>query len=259
MAPPAAWLPRQHGAWAMLIVPFIVGTVLACRAEVAGAWLIPLAAAELSAYFGFNTLTLFLRSPVSRRQNLHRPLITYSALTAVLATLALVLGAWRLAWWLMVAAPLFFWAIRQTAHHRERDVSSGLATVALASGVGLAIRFHSPGQILNEWPQAAPDLVVLCWMFAHFAGTVWHIKAMIRERGLPRARRRTCTWHALVLASTALVLVQHLSLAWPVFFTITLARTTWMTAPQRTTSFSAKQLGVTEIFLSLGVLAVALT
>ena len=68
------WLPNQHGAWAMLIVPFIVGVVLRSRAgEPGGAWLIPLAAAEFAAYFAFNALGLWLHAAPARRAGF-RPL-----------------------------------------------------------------------------------------------------------------------------------------------------------------------------------------
>ena len=125
--------------------------------------------------------------------------------------------------------------------------------------MGVAIRFHTPLALVEALPDAWPDVAVLGWLFAYFAGTVWHIKALIRERGQARARRRSILWHSAALASTLAIIGLHLSVTWPLFFFLVLARTVWMTDPRRTGTLPIMLIGMTEVLASLILLVVALT
>lgn len=224
----------------MLIVPFIVGVVLRSRAgEPGGAWLIPLAAAEFAAYFAFNALGLWLHAAPARRAGFRPALITYTAITAVTAVLVIVLGGRPLLGWLPVALPLMAWAIWQASRKQDRSVTSGLATVALAVGMGVVIRFTSPSQIVSSPEDALRDIAVFVALFGYYAGTVWHVKSLIREWGNRQTRRDSIIWHVAFMAlTTAAAAAKLLTPAWPVFFAVCTARTWWLSAPPATRSTS---------------------
>lgn len=259
MAKQQGWIPNQHGAWAMLIVPFITGVVLRSRVALLEAWLLPLGVAIFTGYFGFNALTLWLKAAKTRRAPYRRPIAVYGAITAVLAATVMVLGGWPLLWWLPVAVPLAALAIWLAAQRQDRAVLSGFATVAMAVGMGLVARFTTPAELVADWPSGLGDLAIFIALFAYFFGTVWHVKALIRERGQARSRRRTMAWH---LACTVLSIVSAIagwtSIWWIVFYVLLTARTWWMTRPELTGKIKPAQIGVTEIVLSLIALIIAL-
>lgn len=253
-----AWIPKQHGAWAMLIVPFVAALVLRARAVGLDGWLAPMGLAIFTGYFGFNALTLWLRAAKTRRAPYRRPIQVYGAVTALLAILVLVLGGWPLLGWLPIATPLAGLAIWLAAQRKDRAVASGFATVALAVGAGLAARFASPLELLTDWSVNSADLLVFVALFGYFFGTVWHVKALIRERGQRPARRRALIWHlALVALATLAALTQAASPAWIVFFALTVARTWWLTRPQVAATLKPLQIGIAEIVLSVLALLIA--
>ena len=254
------WIPKQHGAWAILIVPFLVGTVLRARDGDLQAWLAPRGVAIFTGSFGFNALTLWLRAAKTRRAPYRRPIQVYGALTAVLGALVLALGGLPLLGWLPIALPLVGLAIWLASHRKDRAVASGFATVALAVGAGMAAHFRSPLDIAASWPDTLPQLLIFVALFGYFFGTVWHVKALIRERGQAPARRRALIWHAamVVLAAIAAFGGWAASPGWIIFFILTLARTWWMTQPQVATKLKPVQIGVAEIVLSVIALVIAL-
>ncbi len=244
----------------MMIVPFVVGVILRSRVASLDAWLLPLAAAELAAYLCFNALTFWLRAAPSRRHTYTRPVVVYGLAAAASGGLAMALGAWPMLAWLPVALPMAALAIWLASQRRDRDVLSGLATVALAVGMGLVTRFVTPAGLLDDWPSQARDALVMLGLFGYFFGTVWHVKALIRERGQRRARWRTLLWHAVMVGLAALGAVTGWTSGWwIVFFTITTLRSWWMTRPHVSSRLKPLQIGVTEIVLSLVALAISLT
>ena len=55
---PAGWVPQQHGAWAMLVVPYLVGAGMALRRGASLPWLAALGCFWLLGYFAFNAAIL---------------------------------------------------------------------------------------------------------------------------------------------------------------------------------------------------------
>ncbi|MGI5950499.1 MAG: YwiC-like family protein [Brooklawnia sp.] len=253
------WIPNQHGAWAMLIVPLVSGIVLRSRVGVLELWLIPLAVAVFTGYFGFNALSLWLKAAPRRRAGYRLPMQVYAITTTVLAAAVMLLGGWRILSWLPVALPLAALAIWLTARRQDRAVASGFATLALAIGVGLAVRFPTPAEVFAGWPAGLPDAAIFVALFCYFFGTVWHVKALIRERGQRPARLRTLAWHAAMIGLAALGFVTGwTSVWWIVFFALTLARTWWLTRPELVGKVKPLQIGLMEITLSIIALLIVI-
>lgn len=253
------WVPHQHGVWAMLIVPFVVGAVLRSRQTSLDVWLVPLAFAELAAYLCFNALTSRLRAAPVRRGSYTVPVLVYGGVAGALGLLALVLGGWPILSWLPIALPFGALAVWLASRRQDRSPLSGFATVTLAVGMALVVRFVTPGAMLDDLPGAARDLAIVAALWAYFFGTVWHVKAMIRQRGQRPARLRSIAWHGGATTAAAVASVAGLaSPLWIGFFAATTARTWWMTRPEVAPRIKPIQIGVMEMTLSVFALACSL-
>ena len=109
------WVPRQHGAWAMLAVPLLLGVA----ASEPDAWQLVLAGAAYSGFLASASAQAWSRA---RRASVYRPpIIAYTAVFAALAALLVLACA---------------------SADTQEDASK-----ALAAGVGIAIG----GAVLSTW------------------------------------------------------------------------------------------------------------
>lgn len=215
-----AWVPGQHGAWSMLILPPLVGWVVG-GVSWKNLLLLP---AWWGAYLTYWAWSQWLRtrSP-SRRALLLVPLSVYTAWTSVLGLLTLVVAPYLLQF-AVVLAPLFAIALWQVWSGHERSLPSGLATTAAASvmaAVTYSLAVDGAGGFLGTQALAGPAAATLPgaspngelsgwgWMWlvtaltaAYFCGTVPYIKSMIRERYNRRLLAGTVAWHTAVAAAT---------------------------------------------------------
>lgn len=218
------FLPPQHGAWAMLVVPYLVGVLFA-----GPSWpQLPL----LVAWFGGYLLSYYVFLAVKTRQpsRVGPQLLVYSAVTVPAAVLVVVVRPELLGFaplYALLAAVNASYAWRRSERALLNDLASvvqGALMVPVAAGAaGVA-----PSAVL------APFVVVLLY----FAGTVLYVKTMIRERGDPRYLRGSIAYH---LAAGVVVGV----IAWPlaVPFGWFLMRAAWL--PHR--SLTPKRIGMIEI------------
>lgn len=240
----AGWIPNQHGAWAMLVVPYLLGLVLAVRAGVAGVWLAPLFAFWLLGYFAFHAASLWLKAAPRKRPAYVRPVVTYALASGVFGVLTLALGGVALAWWVLAYAPLLVPALWLAAQRRERATLGGALTVAAASLMALVARFPDPRGLGG--PDAAEPLSVAVLLFGYFFGTVLYVKTNIRERGSRGFLVASIGWHAsFTLAAAALAASGMLPWWWAAFFAVTAARAAAVPGLR----WSAKRLGIVEAVL----------
>ncbi|WP_238010452.1 YwiC-like family protein [Dactylosporangium sp. AC04546] len=225
------WLPPQHGAWAMLLVPFAAGLLTAgfrwLDLPLLGAWL----AGYLCSYFAL--LAVKTRRP--RRQ-----VAVYGALTAALAA-PVLLARPDLLRFAAVYAPLIAVNVVYAARRRERALVNDLASVAQSCVMVFVVAAVASVPLQQV---AVPFLVVL----AYFTGTVLYVKTMIRERGSRGYRIASVACHVLALAGA--VVLGPLSAA---VFALLLARA-WLLPGRRLTP---KQVGLAEIAASALVLTTA--
>ncbi|MFB6618095.1 YwiC-like family protein [Streptomyces sp. NPDC085524] len=191
------WLPDQHGAWAMLAVPFLAGTLLAPRtgwahALLFAAWLLGYAAA----FHGQQWLRLHARGLRSAARHA-RPAVVFGAAFAAAGAPLAVLHPWLVPAALL-ASPFVLVNTYHAWRGRERALLNGLAAVVPACGMLLvAARLGGLGPA-GAWPGA-----VACLLY--FAGTVPYVKTMIRERNSPAYRAGSAVYHAGALAVAALL------------------------------------------------------
>ncbi|MEZ5095316.1 MAG: YwiC-like family protein [Nocardioides sp.] len=183
-------MPNQHGAWAMLASPLLVGILGG-----GPAWVdLPLAAFWFVGYFAFFATALWLKA--GRRARDLPPMRAYAAAAVGLGLLVAALRPDLLRWAPMFVVPLGvgLWA---AAHRRERDLLAGLATVVGSSAMTVvAFDAGTTGPLDRGWWLALVQLL-------YFAGTVFYVKSAIRERGNRRFLSVSVGLHALATLAMA--------------------------------------------------------
>ncbi|MFI6942214.1 YwiC-like family protein [Streptomyces sp. NPDC050418] len=191
------WLPDQHGAWAMLAVPFAAGTFLGSprRAH------LPLLAAWLLGYMATYHAQQWLRlrrvsrNPRAPRRHI-RPALTFAAGFAALGIPLAVAYPWLLLA-CAAAAPFVLANTYYAWRNKERALLNGLLAVVPACGMLLVTYRLGEG----SWGAWAPALACLLY----FAGTVPYVKTMIRERNSRAYYRGSVAYHAAALAAATLL------------------------------------------------------
>ncbi|MEU9164330.1 YwiC-like family protein [Streptomyces sp. NPDC048424] len=189
------WIPDQHGAWAMLAVPFLAGTFLAPRpgwahAELFAAWLL----GYVAVFHAQQWLRLRTRGLRSARRH-GRPALVSGAAFAVAAAPLVLLHPWLVVA-ALIATPFLGINTYYAWRGRERALVNGLAAVVPACGMLLVA-----ARLGGAEPGAAWRPAVACLLY--FAGTVPYVKTMIRERNSRAYRAGSVAYHAVALAVAA--------------------------------------------------------
>jgi hypothetical protein len=191
----SAYVPPQHGAWAFLGLPLVLGAVVAPAT--------PLLAVLAVAWFAAYPLSYAALGLVRARrpQRFRRP---FAVWLAVVLPAAVVLLAWRpwLVWIGLGYLVLFAVNLRYARRNDERALGNDLlliaecaAMVAVTWAVGAGGRTWAP-----PGPAAVPSrvwvLVIVCALV--LVGSTLHVKSLIRERRDPRFARAS---RAVAIAS----------------------------------------------------------
>lgn len=189
----AGWVPEQHGAWAMLVLPLGVGVWLAGPDPRH----LPLAAFWLAGYLAYHATGRWLRA--RRRRRDLPPVLVYGGVAAALG-LATLVAAPGLIRWLPLFLPLLAVSIWLTWRGADRSLTNDAVTVVAASLMA-PVAFDAGGG--GEW---AALWVATGALSAYFLGTVLYVKTMIRERGRAGYVRASVAFHLVgALAAVALV------------------------------------------------------
>ncbi|WP_284302931.1 YwiC-like family protein [Mobilicoccus caccae] len=193
----AAWVPKQHGAWAMLVVPFLVGAVHAGLAPTH----LPLLICWIVGYLCFAATGLWLRS---RRKPVYlRPMLTYGGICLAAGLVLLALQPSLLVW-APVFAPLGGISLWYSWRRDDRALGNDIVTILAASLMTLvaasAGRLGSVTTALTDPPLLGMTLAVALY----FVGTSLYVKTLIRERRSRGYKHASIAYHA---AATALWLI----------------------------------------------------
>ncbi len=229
------FIPPQHGAWAMLLVPYVAAVAVAGfrwpDAPLLGAWL----AGYLLSY------QVFLAVKARRWRRYRTPIVVYAGIAVPLGVLVVVARPAVLA-----VAPVYLALIAVNAWHarrrRERALLNDLASVAQSCLVMVVVALVAG---VSPWRVAGPLAVTGLYL----VGTVLFVKTMIRERDSTGYRRASIGYHLGALAAAGWV-----GLPVAAFFAVLLARA--VALPGRRVPVRA--VGVLEIVNSV-LLLVAIT
>lgn len=232
------YIPNQHGAWAMLVVPFLLG-MLAAQARPIH---ILLFVGWLLVYLVSFPLLQGIRT--GRWHVYGKPLLLYGCL---LLPVGAGLFVWQPA--LLKLAPLFIPLflvnIYYAKRNRERALMNDLAAVIQFS-LFVFVAYEAGGG--SDWLLAA-ELFALNALY--FIGTIFYVKTIIRERNNIRYYWYSVGYHAAIAVLGAFI--------FPPLFLLPLAvlliRAVW--APR--TGITAKKSGMFEIAWSVLVTCTALT
>ncbi len=234
----ARFIPPEHGAWALLLVPYLVGTLAGQPSWWSLVLLVAWLAAYLTTYF---TLRWWKTRRLRHRGSRFRvPALMYAS---VLTVTGAVLVAWRP--WLLGAAlafvPFEAVAATQSVRGKERSWVAGIASATAASLMSPLAYWVASGNRVG----LASELFIVTWLA--LVGSVLHVKSTIRERDNVEARRASIAFHIVALVIG--VLINPLL---SVSFGFLLARAT--VVPQR--GWRPAQIGTVEIIGSALVVVV---
>lgn len=210
----AGWLPDQHGAWPMALLPALTGIVAGGPR--------PLALLLLGACFGgfsaFHAMSLFTRLAERRRHAVTPALVTWSAI-AIGTGVPLIVLSPALLRWSPFFAPLALGAIVEALRGRPRSLTSRVSTIlaaCLMTPVAWSLGAHADHPLAPELGQA---WLIAALEAAYFLGTVPYVRSMIRGRGELRWIVASGTWHAagftlIALAAWNGIIHPGLALVW---------------------------------------------
>ncbi len=247
-------LPREHGAWAMFYVPFMLGILVAGRVSLP---VLLLLLATSAVFISRESLLIWWRSRSRGRKTLAsrragRLLLVYLA-SAVASGVPLILF-YRLYWLLplaLIGGVLLVVNGKQGTRLEDRSVTSEVLAI-----VGLTLTAPAAYYVARgEWDQWA----VWLWMLssAYFASSVFYVKLRVtglharRPDDRRRARWQCIAYHVFLLtALSVLSITGSLSLFVLLAFTPALIRTLWSLL-KPAPSLNLKRIGITEIVYAL--------
>lgn len=268
------WLPDQHGAYAMVVLPFWIGVLLSAftwkHLLVFSCWVL--------GFFSFFALSLWFKSGQKKRYA--PPVRVYLTLTIILGT-ATVLVLPQLLEWGMIFIPLALIAAIQAYLRKERTLlarlvsilSAGLITL-VAYDVGIAFNrgfwpltwLDHPDVTPTTWVES-PTGQVHGWAWAglvalgivmYYWSTVPYVRSLVRQKGSSRF------WYFSVLnhfALLILVVVQYflswVSLTYLVVWILLAIRAVAVPlySQKHPGRITVRQIGLSELVVSLIVFA----
>lgn len=249
------WVPRQHGAWAMLLLPFLAGVLRSGGDRVQ----LLLLATCLSGYLAFQAAG---RWATSRwRPRYRAPVLVYGAVTGVLG-LALLLVRPDVLPWVPVYAAAAAASLAFSWRRQERHLANDVVTIAAASLLAVLTYQlgYDPGETIEVGRRTM--WIITAALLAYLLGTALYVKTMIRERGVRGYVWASVGYHLAVTAAFAAVTVlrpgppaglHHRGLlALTAFFALMTVRA-WVLAGR---PIRPLVVGLCEIVASLGLLAI---
>ena len=246
-APPALWFPRQHGAWAMLAVPLLLGVAATATAP----WHLVLAVAAVAGYLAAATAQAWLRA--RRRPSFVPSLVVYGVAFAV-SSLALTVAFPALLLAAAVVVPAGLLVVGGARPGTTRDLASSLAQAAIA-----IVLVPAAGWVSGAWDPASVAAATAV-AAGYLVGTVLVVRSVIRERGNRGFAALSVAFHAACTVAAAA------TLAWPwaVCFAALTGRAIALPLVERRCSGTARPLrpihvGIVEIVASTALVVLAFT
>ncbi|MDR7329944.1 YwiC-like family protein [Corynebacterium guangdongense] len=257
------WIPNQHGAWAMLITPAVLGVLAAAlgwartapgQRSVGDLLTVGLIVfAWFTGYAAFFAFGLVARARTARRRRDYLPPVgVYGALCAA-ALVGVLLLRPATAVWALPYLPLVAVAVWETHRRRPRSLVSGTSTT-LASALLLPVLADVGG-----WPLTWTGPVAVSGVFLalYFTGTIPFVKTMIRERGNTGFLVGSVLYHLVAVLGLGVPVLAAPGRSWAgllmaAVLALALARSVWFPlSARRGRGWTARQIGLAEIPLLL--------
>lgn len=195
----ASLVPPQHGAWAFLGLPLVLGALVAPRA-----WSTLLLVGAVFTCYPASYFALSL-ARARRGARFRRPLLVWSLVAAPPSLVLLVSHPW-LVWVGIGYAALFSVNVRYARQNRERDLGNdvllSVQAVAVVPLTWLLATDDAPGSVWVPALGGVPDrvwlLTAVCALV--LVGSTLHVKSLLRERKDPRFAAASQRFAVLSLA-----------------------------------------------------------
>ncbi|MEC1687807.1 YwiC-like family protein [Bacillus mojavensis] len=164
-----ALIPKQHGAWAMLLIPFCLGTVKGG----AVLWHMPLFLGWLFLYLAVYPVTLALKK---KQINAYQKWIFYYSVPACSFLFAAVIHKPSFIWLAFSLLPLFLIHVYYARRKNERALLNDFAGVFFFCAGGFASCWLGT-ETLNGWAW-----FIFAQSSLFFIGSSFYVKSVIREK-----------------------------------------------------------------------------
>ncbi len=239
------WFPHQHGAWAMLAVPLLLGVA----ATVPSAWQLVLAVAAVAGYLVAATAQAWQRA--RRRPSFVPSLVVYGAVFAA-SGVALLAAFPVLAAAGVVILPAGALVVGGARPGTPRDLANSLAQTAIA-----LVLVPAAAVVSGAWEVSAVVATTLV-AAGYLVGTVLVVRSVIRQRGNRAFVALSVGFHA------GATLLAAVALAWPyaVYFAALTVRALALPLVERRAAGSARPLrpvhvGIVEMVASTVLVGLA--
>ncbi|MDE5125078.1 YwiC-like family protein [Paenibacillus larvae] len=220
-------MPTQHGAWAMLVIPFAFG--MAASGPKIGHLL--LFTAWLLVYLFSYPLLQWVRT--GKKAIYKRPVLFYGCLLFPLAVWLLILYP-QLVWTALFYGPLFLVNCFFASRNQERSLVNDLAAVLQFCSI-VYVAFYTGGGYISGWG-TVHELFMISLLY--FIGTIFYVKTMIREKN-----NKTFYWLSVTYHTAAFVVILTWFPKWLIIpFAVCLLRA--IMTPK--TKITIKQVGLLE-------------
>lgn len=178
-------LPKQHGAWAMLILPFVMGVEVGKPS-----WYhLPLFMGWLFLYLATNPLLMMIKK--KKTGDYLRWFIIFMIPALLFLTIPL-LKDWRLIYFGLLMIPFFLVNAYFARKNNERAFLNDLSAVGAFGVGGLASYYLGTGKV----DEIAISIFWISILF--FLGSIFFVKTMIREKKNSLFRWFSWVYHLLI-------------------------------------------------------------
>lgn len=241
------WVPDQHGAWAMLIVPLALGVV-----QTGLTWVhLPLSLVWILGYLAFYATGQWLRS--HRKSRWFPPVRAY-VLACIPPGLAVVVMRPDLLAWAPLFVPLL--AVSLVLHHRRKDRSLLNDVVTVVAGCLVLPVAHDAGldpALPADAARWAAAWVATALTAGYFIGTIPYVKTLIREKGSRSWYAGSITYHVALCGLPWLLAATTTVPFGPVPLTIFYGMLAVRAALVPPRGATPRQVGIGEIFASIAL------
>ncbi|MEW9053679.1 MAG: YwiC-like family protein [Neobacillus sp.] len=180
------FLPKQHGAWAMIIIPFWLGVI-------AGGFTwqhIPFFIGWVLLYLAtYPMLMLFKKKKIK----FYSKWTVIYLLPALILLLVPLLKMPSIVYFGLMMIPFFIINAYYTSKNQDRALMNDFSAIIAFSIAGLASSYLGQGQITIE------ALLVFSVSILFFAGCTFYVKTMIREKKNRQFKWISWVYHSLLL------------------------------------------------------------
>ncbi|MYL34921.1 hypothetical protein GLW05_15100 [Pontibacillus yanchengensis] len=224
-------LPKQHGAWAMLLVPFLLGITSSTFTSTH----IPLFLGWLFLYLSTYPLLMLVKG--KKKKEYYKWSGIYVGFTLLFLAIVL-LNEWKMLYFGLMMIPLFIVNLYFAKKKKERAFLNDVTAIIVFCIGGLASYYLGAGSLDKQgWM-----IAILCFLF--FLGSTFFVKTMIREKKNVAFRWYSWSYHALL---PILVVLFTQSLLFMIAFIPSVIRVFTLYGKKLT----IMQLGVAEIVNSV--------